>query len=92
MQLSGQDEKESCFQNLAISSFDEVERSENLNGKLECEPTACLSTGIWRGCSLKWGYIRLYWDYLWWWAASFHLILNLFYVDLLTKAFNKHFM
>ena len=32
--------------NLAISSSDEAESSRNLNGKLECEPTACLSTGI----------------------------------------------
>ena len=52
---SGQDGIVSCFLNLAISSSDEVERSENLNGKLEYEPTACLSTGIWRGCSLKRG-------------------------------------
>lgn len=47
--------EDSCFHNLAESNSDEVERSENLNGKLECEPTACLSTGIWRGCSLKRG-------------------------------------
>ena len=52
---SGQDGIDSCFLNLAISSSDEAERSENLNSKLECEPTACLSTGIWRGCSLKQG-------------------------------------
>ena len=44
--LSRQDATVSYFRNLAISSFDESESSENLNGKLECEPTACLSTGI----------------------------------------------
>ena len=49
---SGQDGIDSCFHNLAESSSDE-------NGKLECEPTAYLSTGIWRGCSLKRGYTVL---------------------------------
>ena len=52
---SGQDGIDSCLINLAESSSDEAERSEKVNVKLECEPTACLSTGIWRGCSLKQG-------------------------------------
>ena len=56
---SGQDGIGSCLINLAESSSDEAERSENVNVKLECEPTACLSTGIWRGCSLKRGYTVL---------------------------------
>lgn len=56
---SGQDGIDSCFHNLAESSSDAAEHSENLNGKLECEPTAYLSTGIWRGCSLKRGYTVL---------------------------------
>ena len=40
---SGQDGIDDRFLNVAELSPEEAERSENLNGKLGCEPTACLS-------------------------------------------------